>query len=63
MSAPQETPPAAQAASAKPQTGGVLKNLLYFGGAMLAAYVIIQVAKLGVIPWLIERGLWPFGGG
>jgi hypothetical protein len=37
-----------------------LKNIAYFVGSMAAAYVIIQVVKLFVHPWLVANGLWPF---
>lgn len=60
---PVNEPSPEPAPDGKTPGGGVLKNILYFGGSMLAAYVIVQTAKLGVIPWLLERGLWPFGGG
>ena len=38
----------------------LLKNIAYFLGSMAAAYVIIQVVKLFVHPWLVANGLWPF---
>lgn len=43
-----------------PAPKALLKNIAYFVGSMAAAYVIIQVVKLFVHPWLVANGLWPF---
>lgn len=40
-----------------------LKNIAYFIGSVVAAYLIIQGVKLFVHPWLVSVGLWPFSGG
>ena len=51
---PQQSQPEA------PTSKSMFKNIAYFLGSMAAAYVIIQVAKLFVHPWLVTNGLWPF---
>lgn len=50
----------AHAQSATPTSKPLFKNIAYFLGSMGAAYVIIQVVKLFVHPWLVTNGLWPF---
>lgn len=52
------SPPHSQ--SSPPPSKSMFKNIAYFLGSMAAAYVIIQVVKLFVHPWLVANGLWPF---
>lgn len=52
------SPPHSQSPS--PPSKPLFKNIGYFLASMAAAYVIIQVVKLFVHPWLVTNGLWPF---